>query len=163
MVVMPEIERLYQCIVCGVAWDNKQSLRAHMRKHRGEYVKTTFYAVKDEWEHFQEICHKHKTTDCHVLMALVRAVNEGEKAGSIDLARFQGPNPLVINVSHVFLGKPRSKYKIEVSDLPVLGKACHICGSRLISERGPLTDGFMEGSCLRCEARWLIMPKKGGE
>ena len=160
---MPEIERIYPCILCEKAYDNLQALRGHLKKHRGEYLRTTIYVRRGQWKRFDEVCMKHKTTTCAVLDVLVKAMVEGESKGVINLKEITSPNPVVFNMSNVFLGKPRSKYKIDVSDVLALGKACHVCGSRLISERGPLIDGFMEGSCLRCEARWLIMPKKGGE
>lgn len=156
---MPEIERLYQCVVCPAAYDNPQSLRAHMKVHKGEYARTTIYVPVDLWPRFNEICKKHKTTTCHLLKSLIESVIRGEETGSVDLRRIGSPNPVIINVSHVFLGRPRSGLKVDVSDLAVDKNVCHVCGGHVTRERLVESTGFIEGSCFSCGSEWLI--KKG--
>jgi len=132
-----EIERLFQCIICGKAYASKQSLRAHMKVHKGEYVRTTIYTKRGLWKRFDEVCRKHKTTTCHVLQALIEAAIKGEELGAVDLSKIAAPNPVIINVNQTFLGKPRSVYKtllsevIHETELPGV-----ICGAVAIALHG---------------------------
>jgi len=157
--VSGEIDRLFQCVICGVAWGNIQSLRAHMKIHKGEYLRTSIQVKKESWEAFNKLCEDHKTTTCHVLNTLVEGIVEGGRTGNIDLPKILSPNPLIINMTHVFLGKPRSSWKVDVSDLVVDKNVCHVCGGRVVRERRVESTGLIEGSCLTCRAEWLI--KKG--
>ena len=132
-----------------------------MKVHKGEYVRTSIFVKRDLWKRFDEACRKHKTTTCPVLQALMEALIAGEKKGVVDLAGLGAPNPVVFNLTHVFLGKPRSGHKIDVSGLPVLGKLCHVCGSRAVREFQPGGTPFLEGKCLQCGATWLVHPGRG--
>ena len=129
-----------------------------MKVHKKEYLRTTIYVHRERWRIFNEVCLKHKTTTCHVLDALVTAMNEGEKLGVVDLGKIASPNPVIINISHTFLGKPRSPYKVNIGALPALGQRCPVCGSPMIREFKPSVGELREGRCLKCPARWLISP-----
>jgi hypothetical protein len=114
---MPELKGddaiLYKCFLCGRSWSSKQSLRAHFKVHRNEgYMPTSFYAKKEPWADFKTMCRKHNSTTCQVLNSLIEACLTGEKQGLVNLA---AKNPIVINVSHHFLGMPRSRVKVPVS------------------------------------------------
>ena len=114
-----EVEQLFTCIVCGKSWPSKQSLRAHMKVHKGEgYMRTSVHVRREQWQTFKELCREHKTTTCHVLDVLVKAFNRGAPEGLVDLA---SPNPVIIQMTEVFLGKPRSKWKMPIS-LGVIGR-----------------------------------------
>jgi len=124
-----EIERLFQCVVCGAAFAGKQSLRAHMKVHKGEYVRTTIYAKRGLWKKFNEVCRKHKTTTCRVLQALIEATIKGEELGAVDLSKIAAPNPVIININQTFLGKPRSAWKVPVFSVTHETELqCEICG-----------------------------------
>jgi len=154
-----EVEVLWKCIVCGRAFAKKQSLRAHMKKHKGEGLqRTSIWVNKEKWERFKQLCRKHNTTTCHLLDALIDAAIKGEEHGVVNIA---GPNPVIINLTHVFLGRPRSTWKAEVPVEIPPGPHCPVCGAREVSETQPLDGIFREGRCLRCGATWLISP--GGQ
>jgi len=122
-----EVEVLYKCIVCGKAWSNKYSLRAHMKIHKGEgYRRTSIHVRTDLWEKFKELCKKHNTTTCHFLMALIEAAIKGEEVGVI---RVGAPNPAIINIHQYFLGKPRSAWKVPVAEYThEVELPCEVCG-----------------------------------
>jgi hypothetical protein len=102
-------------LICGKAWNNKQSLYAHCKVHKkGELARTTIKMEAEQLEKLKEICKKHNTTTCHLFKALGEAVIAGDKQGIINIA---SPNPCIINVSHNFFGKPRSAYKIGMEIL----------------------------------------------
>jgi len=120
---------LFQCVVCGAAYASKQSLRAHMKVHKGEYVRTTIYAKRGLWKRFDEVCRKHKTTTCHVLQALIEAAIKGEELGAVDLSKLAAPNPVIIQVNQTFLGKPRSALKVPVAEYThEVELPCEVCG-----------------------------------
>jgi len=124
-----EIERLFQCVICGAAFAGKQSLRAHMKVHKGEYVRTTIYAKRGLWKKFDEVCRKHKTTTCRVLQALIEAAIKGEELGAVNLSKIAAPNPVIININQTFLGKPRSAYKTLLSEvIHETSLECEVCG-----------------------------------
>lgn len=155
---MSEVERLYQCVVCGKAWTSKQSLRAHLKVHKGEYMRTSFQADREAWKRFEEICKDHKTTTCHVLNTLIKGINEGAKDGNISLPKILSPNPVVININDYFLAGPRSRYKIPVDPSRIHHGVqpvhCPSCGSKKVGVRRT-SDGFVEGRC-GCGAEWLV-------
>ena len=155
-----EVERLYQCVVCPKAYSSKQSLRAHMKVHKGEYLRTTIYAPRDLWPRFDAICKAHKTTTCHLLKVLVKAVVDAGDTGVIDLAKLGSPNPLIINVNEYFLGKPRSAWKqqLDIDALARLQRRCPECGSSDVYEFQPELSRYLDGRCRRCGAQWLIAP-----
>jgi len=158
---MSEVERIFQCIVCGRGWSSLQGLRGHMKAHKGEYMRTSIQVKKETWMQFEALCKSHKTTTCHVLNTLTEGILEGAKTGNIDLPKILSPNPIIINLTHNFIGRPRSPWKVELSeDLP-LGPHCLVCGGRSVSETQPLDGVFREGRCLGCGATWLVSP--GGQ
>jgi len=134
---MSRVERLFQCVICGAAYVSKQSLRAHMKVHKGEYLRTNIIVKRSLWNRFNEVCRKHKTTTCHVLQALIEAAIKGEELGAVDLSKIAAPNPVIININQTFLGKPRSMYKtllsevIHETELP-----CVICGATAVALHG---------------------------
>ena len=103
-----EVEKVFECVVCGRGWNNKQSLRAHMKVHKGEgYKRTTIIVVKDEWDRFDKICTDRKTTSCMALRDIIKAVLAGEKQGIVTIAT---RNPLIVQLNHIVLGAPRGRY-----------------------------------------------------
>lgn len=153
---MSEVEQLFQCIICGVAWSSKQALRGHMKAHKGEYYRTNIYAVRKKWKIFEKICKKHKSTTCHVLDALIEAIIEGDKTKGFKLPTIMTPNPLIINVQHNFLGTPHSPYKVSIDDIRLDKNICHVCGSRVIREFEPMPGKLREGKCQKCGSSWII-------
>ncbi len=153
---MVKIAQIFTCIICGEAWDNVQALRGHMKAHKGQYLRTNIYVRRDLWPKFLETCLNHKTTSCHVLDAVCEAIVQGADVGVIDLAKLVAPNPLIINMTHNFLGSPRSVHKVDITKLAAGGIGCPKCGSRKVSQKGPNDEGFLEGSCLVCPAKWLV-------
>jgi len=150
---------VYKCMICGKAWPKVQSLRAHMKSHKGEGLKrTSIWIYGANWDKFKALAEKHNTTTCHLLDALITAALKGEETGTVSIA---GANPLIINLTHVFLGRPRSTWKVDVGDQIPPGPHCLTCGSRQVSQVRPLEGLFLEGRCLRCGATWLVSP--GGQ
>jgi len=126
---MSRVERLFQCVICGAAYVSKQSLRAHMKVHKGEYLRTNIIVKRSLWNRFNEVCRKHKTTTCHVLQALIEAAIKGEELGAVDLSKIAAPNPVIININQTFLGKPRSVYKVPVFErVHEFSLECEVCG-----------------------------------
>jgi len=152
-----EVERLWKCLVCGRAWASKQSLRAHMRVHKGEgYRHTSILVRSEEYARFEAMCTRHNTTTCHLLGVLIRAALKGDETGMIDIG---APNPAVINVHEYFLGKPRSGWKAPVPVTPVTSVGpgrCPECGSSDVLEESPFRDGFRQGRCKKCGADWAV-------
>jgi len=145
-----------KCIVCGKAWTNAQSLRAHMKSHHHQgYVRTAIMVNGDAWKEFRTMCTNHNTTTCHVLGALIDAALVGEKQGIITVGQ---PNPTLIQVNHYFSGRPRSLYKSEVPWSAALGTKCMVCGSGKIETHVPESTKMTEGHCQACGAEWLISP-----
>jgi len=65
-------------------------------------------------EKFKRVCSKHNTTTCHLITAFMEACVEGDKEHGILIS---GSNPVFVNVTHVFLGRPRSRWKIDLSQV----------------------------------------------
>jgi len=151
-----EIEVLYECFVCGRGFSKVQSLRAHLKAHKGHgFVRTAIWANGEKWRRFQGLCKRHHTTTCHLLDVLIEAALKGDETGMVNLG---AANPLVVNVSHVFLGVPRSPWKVDVSEAARVGPGCPQCGGREISVKNSPEAGLSEGRCLRCRAQWLLSP-----
>jgi len=153
-----EVQQLFKCIVCPKAFGSKQSLRAHMKVHKGEGYRTTHIVVRGgEFARFEEMCRRHNTTTCHLLGVLIRAALRGDETGMIDIG---APNPAVINVHEYFLGKPRSAWETSVTEVALHPRAgrCPECGSGEVVETRPNELGILDGSCRRCGAKWLIKP-----
>ncbi|MEM2174374.1 MAG: hypothetical protein ABIM21_00430 [candidate division WOR-3 bacterium] len=147
---------LYKCIICNKAFVKKNSLRAHLRMHKKEEEYCDFHVKipKSICVKFKELCKKHNTTTCHVIMTLMQACIKGEEIGVINLA---SPNPILINITHNFLGVPRSRYKICLQDNEkALLQRCPCCGSSkiILFKNTP----FLEGICKNCNSEWLIKP-----
>jgi len=107
-----EVRTLFACMVCGRGWASKQSLRAHMKVHKGEDIRSTHIVVKGQvWDRFVDLCRRHHTTTCHLLDVLMRAALKGDETGMIDVG---APNPAVIQIHEYFMGRPRSPFKVEV-------------------------------------------------
>lgn len=106
--IVTEVKQLFECIVCNKAWSSKQSLRAHMKVHKGEgYKRTNIFVQSAPWTEFEAFCKQHKTTTCKLLAVLIQATLKGKELGVIDLG---SSNPVVINVQNVSLGAPRGRY-----------------------------------------------------
>jgi len=160
VVAESEVEVLYECFVCGRGFSKVQSLRAHLKVHKGHgFVRTHIWASGEKWKRFQALCKRHHTTTCHLLDVLIEAALKGDETGLVSLG---APNPVVVNISHVFLGKPRSPWKVDVSEAVRAGPCCPACGSgeiRVISPEGVV---YREGRCFRCGAQWLVAPGSRG-
>jgi len=153
-----EVERLFKCVVCPKAFGSKQSLRAHMKVHKGEGYRTTHVVVVDEeWDWFCGYAGRHNTTTCQLIRAFIKMAREGEKQGVITVG---GPNPVIFQLQEVFLGKPRSSWemKVELEAVRGLRRRCPECGSSDIHEFRPSGSPFLDGRCRKCGAEWLIKP-----
>lgn len=150
---------LYECIICGRAFTKVQSLRAHMKVHKGhDYVRTSIWVKGGQWEKFEALCKKHHTTTCHLLSTLVDAALKGEETGMVHIG---APNPVIINVSHTFLGSPRSAWKVPVSGFEEHVPHCPSCGSLKVRVFRPeFILGVLEGRCEGCGAEWFIHKAK---
>lgn len=149
---------VYKCVVCGKAWPSKQSLRAHMKAHKGEGYRTTHIVVRgEEFGRFEELCRRHNTTTCHLLGVLIRAALKGDETGMIDVG---APNPMIVNVHEYFLGKPRSAWKqqFDLDALSRVQRCCPECGSVDVYEKRPSGVLYLDGRCKKCGAEWLIKP-----
>ena len=105
---MSEIQKVWQCVVCGRAWPSQQSLRAHMKAHKSEeYFATKIVVPRPLWTQFKGVCEKHKTTTCQLMKALLEAAVKGDELG-VTLVGSQ--NPFLVQVNHVVLGMPRGRY-----------------------------------------------------
>lgn len=114
-----EVEVLYTCLVCGKSYSKVQSLRAHFKAHKNSGFSRTSIWVEDRlWDEFKGVCKKHKTTTCHLLSTLIKATIKGEETGTIKIG---SSNPVVVQVNEIFLGKPRSKFKVPL-EVGVLGR-----------------------------------------
>lgn len=164
---MPEIEKVFTCVVCGARFDSKRALGGHMRWHpKGSYVRTSFSCEKEKWKAFSDVCEKHGTTTCSVLGALIDATVAGEKAG---LVTIPSQNPIMVQVNHVVLGAPRGRYshinaaeigrsiaqgEVEPVGCPFIGGLrpgqvlCRKSGSRWQSR----------AECSSCSANWIKFP-----
>jgi len=141
LVFRVEVIQLFQCIICGVAYSNRQSLRARMKVHKGEYMRTSIQVKKDSWEKFEDLCKRHKTTTCHVVNTLAEGIVDGEKSGNVSLPKILSPNPIVINLTHNFIGQPRSSWKVDVTEsFPLTSPHCLVCGSKKVYQHTPVTD-----------------------
>jgi len=86
---------------------------AHMRKHKGAFMQLNVRLPRELVGEFKDLCRKHNTTTCHVLMTLIKAWLKGEELGMVSLS---SPNPVIINVHETFLGKPRSAWKTPLQE-----------------------------------------------
>lgn len=108
MALAHEIEKVWQCVVCGKAWDNRQSLCAHLKVHKGEgYLRTSMHVKKDVWLRFKAVCKDHKTTECQVLGQFIESAVAAEEKG-INVILSQ--NPMLVQLNHIVLGAPRGRY-----------------------------------------------------
>jgi len=113
-----------RCFVCGRVFEKKQSLRAHLKVHKGEYKEVSFLAVKSTYEEFKKLCGLHGLTTCHMLNSIMWALAEalrGNKTVEFDARTEEmrmkgGSNPLTIVLNQTFLGKPRSAWKTPLQE-----------------------------------------------
>jgi len=119
---------IYKCFVCGRAFTKVQSLRAHLKVHRGHnFVRTSIWVDRDDWEKFKEICEKHNTTTCHLLRHLLKAVIKGEELGVVKIS---APNPVIINIYNYSGGPPRSRYELPATSfVHEVSLECEVCGA----------------------------------
>jgi len=84
-------------------------LAGHMRVHSD--IEWGFLHVrlpKAKLERFKEICRKHNTTTCHVISALLDAVDQGEQLGVVKLT---GPNPFIVQIHEFYAARPKAPGK----------------------------------------------------
>jgi len=160
---------VYKCIICGREWEKGQSLRAHLKVHRGQMARFSVRIPKNLRDDFKELCRAHGVTTCHVVVGLMSACVEGFRRGVVfewdarsEGVRFkEGSNPLIVNFNQTFTGKPRSPYKLEVPD-EALGSPrdrCPECGSRdVYQQMDPFGSSFRSGRCRKCRAEWCVNP-----
>jgi hypothetical protein len=107
------VEVVYSCLICGKAFSKRASLAAHMKVHRDvKMAQLNVDLPEDLRDAFNEVCHKHHTTTCHVIYTLIKAFIEGEKRGLVDLGTH---NPVTIQVVNLFGARPRGHGKYDVA------------------------------------------------
>lgn len=154
--VLSEVEVVYKCMVCGKAWSKVQSLRAHMKRHKGEGLqRTSIWVHGEKWDWFKGYCKKHNTTTCHLLDSIIDLVKKGDERGVVTLG---SSNPVILQLHEYYLAGPRSRYKIPFDPSRVAHNVqpvhCPLCGSKKVRVM-QTSDGFVEGRC-GCGAEWLI-------
>jgi len=118
-------------------------------------MRTGIQVRRDQWEPFKALCKRHKTTTCHLLGALIDAALKGDELGVVTVG---APNPAVIQVTHNFIGAPRSKWKFPLP-VPFVGRV-PVCESayRVHAQNGTIAcsrwgRGVSAAECERCP--WL--------
>lgn len=164
---------MYKCIVCGREFLKGQSLRAHLKAHRGQMAEFSVKIPKGLRDDFKELCRAHGVTTCHVVVGLISAAVEGFRRGVVfewdprtESARLKsGSNPLVVNFNQNFLGKPRSAWKTPLSpayagralgSLPMMTatdeeRKCVVCGAPGVYARYPPAYGHKPKPRWFCE------------
>jgi len=115
------------CFLCSYKAPNRQAFRAHLKKHKGELMRTTIWVIPDKWRRFNAFVRKHGLTTCHLLHAFFDFCEIFDRTGhatlsltdtlkaKIDVGSF-GSNPISFHLHQTFLGKPRSSYKMLISE-----------------------------------------------
>jgi len=113
----------YRCVVCGRPFPSKWALRGHLRVHRGELVDFNVRIPRATRDQFKVLCETHGVTTCHMVMSIMHALSEAFRRGvnfefdvrTEEMRMKEGKNPIIVNLSQTFLGKPRSAWKTPVS------------------------------------------------
>jgi hypothetical protein len=147
-----EVGVVYKCVLCSKAFNNVQSLRAHMKVHRDvEFEHFHVRLPRAKVEEFKEFCRRHNTTTCHMILAMIDAYIEGDKRGLIQIG---SPNPAIVHLHQFFAARPRGhgKYDAAYMTVPVPGSSAVLC---------LYCDGFREGEvfCQRYGADWVPASK----
>ena len=86
-------------------------MRSHLRKHRGEYTRSTVYVPRDLWDQVKARSRELGLTTCQVVVNLLKAWLQGSRQG--------GPgSPIQVNMTVIYLGRPRSSTpRVELPSL----------------------------------------------
>ncbi|MBA7704493.1 hypothetical protein ES703_113305 [subsurface metagenome] len=110
------IETLFSCIVCGDGFKSRQGLAGHMNSHRDvEFMDVHVRVPKDVGKKFMGVVRKHKTTSCHLIYTVMKAIIKGDETGMVDLA---AKNPLIVHMTSIFGGAPRGSRKYDLIPIP---------------------------------------------
>jgi len=158
---MSEVRVVYKCVLCPKAFNNVQSLRAHMKVHRDvEFEHFHVRLPRAKVEEFKEFCRRHNTTTCHMILAMIDAYIEGDKRGLIQIG---STNPAVVHLQQFFASKPRGHGKYDLAGLGAAAPSapqvyCVFCGGfsgSLVhcNRHGP--NWIQIGRCVGCPSNWF--------
>lgn len=146
---------VYKCVVCGASFNKRESLMAHMKKHKDvEWGYLHVRVPKPLLDWFFKFCEDHNTTTCQMIVELFDML-KGKTDDTI--IKILGHNPYPIIFQHVYLAKPRGHGKYDFSNfsdfqgIPEEPK-CVLCGAPAIAE-GVQDNGWRFGYCHK--HRWL--------
>jgi hypothetical protein len=161
-----EVRVVYKCVLCPKAFDNVQSLRAHMKVHRDvEFEHFHVRLPRAKVEEFKEFCRRHNTTTCHMILAMIDAYIEGDKRGLIQIG---STNPAIVHLQQFFASRPRGHGKYDTTSMlgfePETPRVyCVFCGGfsgGLVFCQRYGSDWLPASRCADCPSNWF--KKKGG-
>ena len=152
---------VWKCVVCGKSWDNVQSLRAHMKVHKGVVFRDLHVRLpvgRVEW--FLAFCRKHNTTTCNMVLAMLDAYEAGEKAGVTVIG---GANPVIAQVNTIVASRPRGHGKYDVAGLGTYipngpQVYCAFCGGfsgSLVFCQRYGSNWLPSARCVECPSNWF--------
>ena len=163
---MSEVHVVYKCVLCPKAFNNVQSLRAHLKVHRDvEWKRLSVRLPKEKVVEFEEFCRRHNTTTCHMVLAMIDAYVEGDKRGLIQIG---STNPAVVHLQQFFASRPRGHGKYDVGALGGFEPSppqvyCAFCGGfsgSLVFCQRYGSNWLPSSRCVDCTSNYF---KKKGE
>ena len=151
--------RVFKCVICGAAFSSKFGLMGHVRCHKGGFKRFCVSLPVGDVEWFKDFARRHNSTTCHLLKTMIDAFRKGEELGVVKVG---SPNPVVVNLYQMFLGKPRSGWKVEVPPSREAGPVCPSCTSQDVCVFRQSGSGLIEGRCSFCGVEWLLSDRKSG-